>query len=217
MGFQWTEELVHEFLCDPKSPGFAEHWKIRIKEFKQSKQPQKDYEILDSESSIGIAYGRPPLSKNIKSVKRLSDGQVFTVGDKDEYGRVITEFTEHSNEVFARVQGCNGSNGICSDEIKLNVLSKGKKPLFQTEDGVDIYIGDSYYSVTDDFEILHTTNVSYDILTHKPIAFSTEQSAENYIIENKPCLSFKDIVCSYNMVAEERTTLTKLVKSKLGL
>ena len=81
--FIWTEELATEYAawC------LNRHTIKDIDKFKKSKQPKLEWEILTySHFQSGIHAAEPCCARNghckIYSVKRLSDGEVFTVGDK---------------------------------------------------------------------------------------------------------------------------------------
>ena len=158
----------------------------------------------------------------IHSVKRLSDGEIFTVGDKVKFQgngcsdiTIILKFELVNNKVHAH-------SGSASFHI--NFIHHIKKPLFTTEDGVDIYKGDKVWYIN-----LHTNNISknhetvtskyWDFKNYK--YFSTKEAAEEYILMNKPCLSANEVIqyCidNYKTVNDHRTykLLKKLVKSKL--
>jgi hypothetical protein len=126
---------------------------------------EKDYEILTfkynntkghstffTENSDGlwssgspINYSLPWLLKEksnlIHSVKRLSDGEVFTVGE--DYINTTSSFhgvrkIENFNIIRTKMFVNTGSTCLKS-------LGKVKKPLFKTEDSADIYKGDSFF------------------------------------------------------------------------
>lgn len=154
---------------------------------------------------------------NIYSVKRLSDGEVFTIGDKVKcWDGIKTIFdiylhpsSKHELRFWMKNQiGCKLS-GYTLDHIQ-----KSKQPLFKTEDGVDIYEGDEYYYV-DGYYLLRKSISSKTLFTDKR-SFSTKEKAEEYIIMNKPCLSINDI----NFLKTEGfcfwdRKLKELVKSKI--
>lgn len=82
-------------------------------------------------------------------------------------------------------------------EITKNLLSKiFIKPLFTTVDGKDIFIGDSVYAVSDDFQLLYTSYADESDRTIR--SFSTKVAAEKYIEQNKPKYSEKDILEAVN-------------------
>lgn len=151
-----------------------------------SNQPIGDYSIdqfLDSD-----CY-------NIHSVKRLSDGEVFTVGDKVTHkngvckGNIKSFYTTSKNEIALHIENAN---------IFLENWVKLKQPLFTTEDGVDIFEDTNFIWIA-----INNENYSWKINevnsstkfyfgnVHK--LFSTKEAAEEYIIMNKPCLAINDL------------------------
>jgi hypothetical protein len=163
--------------------------------------PYRTYEITNHNS-----YG-------IHSVKRLSDGEVFTIGDtaksKDSIPGKITT-----------IEFCgNGELRIGSARtfyLGINDIDKVKQVLFTTEDGVDIYEGDEYCTVTEQFSIFDFKAGKKHIQSYPNAKlFSTRKKAEEYVLMNKPCLSIHEI-----MIAEEKYFLLyyglkEIVKSKL--
>jgi hypothetical protein len=217
--FQWTDELVKEFEifynkidyaitgCDPIQKG--------IDQFKKSKEPKKEYEILefitpylgendvifkrtmDGDFSVllngfGDIVSEMSLSSNpvvrIHSVRRLSDGQIFTVGDIIVEGIIISF---HLTNIGMGVQ-C-GNVGCL-----LNEVSKVNRCLFTTEDGVPVYEGDKVCLLSTSRWHL-VKNVSSPVNpfygdNHESFKyFSTEEAAKEYILMNKHLLSVNDI------------------------
>jgi hypothetical protein len=171
---------------------------------------------------------------NIHSVKRLSDGEIFTVGDKCKWQGngcsdtgIISYITLENNVIMI-------SNGSCNFHLKF--ISHTKKPLFTTEDGVEIFEGDCnkngkgkrLYQVpflkgedswSDPFKPYHLLILNDHYFRNRPkesLIFSTKEAAEEYILKNKPCLSFNDIsrYLNYNKFGV-RYTILDIVKSKL--
>ena len=74
------------------------------------------------------------------------------------------------------------------------------KPLFTTEDGVDIYRGDNYvYVVIDDNYSIRGNQANVHCGKkdeHK--YFSTREMAQVWVLMNKPCLSVMDVDSAYN-------------------
>ena len=127
----------------------------------------------------------------IHSIKRLSDGEVFTVGDDTNKGTIVS-FQNYTTTCHCRVK--RGKFDIYDGDI--NSLKHVKQPLFTTEDGVDIYKGDNVVPVNlDSLKILYST----PIRTCKSLKdgnykhFSTKEAAKQWIIENKPIYSKKQI------------------------
>ena len=144
----------------------------------------------------------------IHSIRRISDGEIFTIGDNITYNNEKTiiegfnlQFNKYLIADFKKtVSNCIGCN--------INYIQKAKQPLFTTEDGVDIFEGESYYElITPDFHnkpciwnILPTKtrgNINYDQEGNRRngrIWFSTKEKAEEYIALNKPKYSLNDIL-----------------------
>lgn len=96
-GFVWTDKLVKEFIIDrnngkPYAPAYVDSY---INKFKASKQLQQkeepiqegDWEIVSwNHVRTGGVSNMPSMHDNdpveIHSVRRLSDGEVFSVGDE---------------------------------------------------------------------------------------------------------------------------------------
>ena len=152
----------------------------------------------------------------IHSVKRLSDGEVFTVGDKCK----LSNWKEYCTIKYFTIIADILYFGI-EDSFKLSEYPnwynfiKPKKPLFTTEDGVDIFEGNKYWKNNGWLNVklnIAGKDEPY-ILNDKP--FSTKKLAKEYIIMNKPCLSIKDIQDYFTIATTPLPSLIKLVKSRL--
>ena len=209
---------------------FPENWEEVI-------EIKKDYEILSfrdkknhsyfginiftdckTEESLNIYLLYLKSNKvEIYSVKRLSDGEIFTIGDNIQHYQdsrdngIINKFEIQSKTDILLVNFIGDrkeNNNIIKDYKYCNsidVVNHFKKPLFKTEDGVDIY-EDSKGPLK--YDIFPTVDIiTYD-LSHcsmrSPIAsyrdqyndikiFSTLEKAQEYIDLNKPKYSFNDI------------------------
>lgn len=115
---------------------------------------------------------------NIHSIKRLSDGEVFTVGDYTNAGN-LTGFSIYNNSI---VTHHNPSGQDVNDDYFLNGLNHVKKPLFTTNDGVNIYQGDKCYWITTLGNIypIHSCNKT-NSGNMKFKHFSTQELAEKYL------------------------------------
>ena len=152
----------------------------------------------------------------IHSVKRLSDGEVFTVGDVSNIG-IINGFHIKHNLLMVISTISQIGNMLKDIDIK-------KKPIFTTFDNVDIYEGDEYHSI-----LLNCLEYKGLFIAESPNGgkftnpsscktFSTKEAAENFIILNKPCLSLNDIKIASSRPAQYNDfikTIRKVVKSKL--
>ena len=158
----------------------------------------------------------------IHSVKRLSDSEIFTIGDKViGYNNSITKIKtiDLVGEVSLNI-GTDKHEGF-----SLKNLKKAKQPLFTTEDGVDIFEGDNLYSIDNMLNIRKHLlfNARYDdntLLNNRIFFnsdykhFSTKEKAEEYILMNKPYLSLSDVWD--NLKVKDQKEVMKFVKSKLN-
>lgn len=206
------------------------------KRFQVIEEPKKDYEILSwyfGDMNITKEPDGTVREYFIHSVKRLSDGEVFTIGDK------CFPIGEESNNIHP----VDRFDLILDNQLRVNSknwymnidgIQKAKPVLFTTENGVDIREGDNWFSVyapgyTGSFkdwtikERAKNTNLSIWLHDKSIKRFSTKEAAEEYIIMNKPCLSIndvKDILSFYGFNKphyreEVYKDLKQLVKSKL--
>ena len=178
---------------------------------------EKDYEILETRISNN-------LQQVIRKVKRLNDGEVFTVGDfvKETItgrceGWEIKEFSLKDIRCFS-----------CG--VNINNIEKLKKPLFTTKDGVDIIPKSNgefqYWSLKlDNWKISDAPHIlnSNKIIPTKTenlikccnvLRFSTREKAEEYILMNKPCLSINEVK-KHLVYRIEVSKLKELAKKKL--
>lgn len=149
----------------------------------------------------------------IHSIKRLSDGEIFTIGDritgKSDYNCIINSIELNPN--YSQIMFNKLDEGI--DLINARHI---KQPLFKTEDGVDIYKGDIIHLVTKWFEYNAATAGEKTLLLFPGRKiFSTEKIAIEYIIMNKPCLSINDVLSVGQRIIVDEGKLKQIVKSKL--
>lgn len=208
------------------------------------KVEEVDYEVLSFKGSISERlYLKQPngkfvsvgvlhnytfdecISKNltfsIHSVKRLSDGEVFTIGDEirlNDYGTMVIEKMRLTDSNLRIKQGVwfNYEGGSCHSSIPVKL----KTPLFTTEDGVEIRIDDVYYAIEYDFKI-----VEYYLCStpNGDKQFSTKEKAEEYVLLNKPMLSLQDLLSVWGVLGNIEDYKTsplfhsflELAKSKL--
>lgn len=197
--FKWDDETVMEFYNfhrDREGQWTSES----IQQFKESKQPKREWEIIQVASpECGLYYLEGHKMRNndkIYSVKRLSDGEVFTIGDryKNDVGMkeyTIKEFEIRNGEL--RANATEHGFDYFSDLIKI-------KPLIITEDGIGYYAGEkkdiyavpkygqNAYKIDVHPEYYPSLSDTYDVF------FSSKTKAEKYIRWNKPCLSLSEVV-----------------------
>jgi len=197
---------------------------------------EKEYEILSLKYSTNVYTNlrgkifnslllnmKNDSEIKIQSIKRLSDGEIFTVGDKLTEG-IILEITlsKYNNGIYVNTKNYNG--------LPLDECIKVKQPLFTTEDGVDIFEeGTKIFEVNRNFN--HSTNI---IRICKPFNknypvehwfkgtkyFSTKEAAEEYILMNKPIFTATDILLYLdifgNIVKDvQKERVKTIAKSKL--
>lgn len=233
LGF--TTELSHclgtnDFLVCGKrfNPSeFPEFWQEIV---------EKDYEILEIQGKYGSIssykkqYDEDLKDKSIYKIKRLSDGEIFTIGDEIKINlceKRIKKFEIKNNDLIIWFHSLFFSEdkklikdkpgNCCSDYI--HNIEKIKQPLFTTEDGVDIFEGDTVWHTN-----LNTNKKPYSSIVEyiepfTPVKglFSTKEKAEEYIIMNKPCLSLKDVKLKLSSMSDTigMRMLRELVKSKI--
>lgn len=122
--------------------------------------------------------------------------EIFTIGDKTNNG-TISKFEVDSNgiRVFFEEKPKNY-------HVSLNSIKHIKQPLFTTEDGVEIFEGDTVYYIEtkDELELCFKVN-KYIVLKYPGrfvsdkslYSFSTKEKAEKWILMNKPLLSLQEI------------------------
>lgn len=216
--FKWTDELALEFAA--KYDSIQNQLNIGssiLDHFKQSKQQSnKDWEIVSVKyKADGKIYPFNTIGEDnkfeIHSVRRLSDGEVFTVRDKiwhldSNYSVTILEFYTPTNK--------NLMWFICEDDsckdLK-NFTHKHNEPLFTTEDGKDIYEGDVYWIVWGiNFSWERNTAYPNEVKNNEAKYFSTYDASQEYILMNKPCLSLNDFKQKLGCLATDKYLLDEL-------
>jgi hypothetical protein len=152
----------------------------------------------------------------IHSVRSLSDDEIFTVGDNVRHkelrkdGGKIERFTISCDLMVCWFNGTGHE-----------LIHTIEKPLFTTADGKPIYKDDRAWFVDKDFKInfydfIDMGNLAEDLKHYpgKDKYFSTQAAAEEYVINNKPSLSLKDIE-GHVGTDTDWPYITNLVKSRL--
>ena len=93
-------------------------------------------------------------------------------------------------------------------------LIEKEKPLFTTDDGVEVFIGHSFIIVGDDF-IKHKLTACNLPYTQDFKKFKHEYSADEFILWNKPLLSLKDIDKTIKGSLPEFDELKKLAEERV--
>jgi len=175
----------------------------------------------------------------IHSVLRNKDNIIFQLGDNitsNEWSNsykdaTIVRFDKSDVYNGIRVESSNGCNNdlYCINKISKPEPSLDSKPLFTTEDGVDIYEGNECLVINllnwkynrfnaYKFLLFPNDNIVTSEFGKDAKYFSTEEKAKEYILLNKPCLSFGEVKAWFNLPYPERvdklSRLLELVKIK---
>ena len=231
-------KLIKTYPGSPKLGTILTHEELQYCNWNEYYQEvvEKDYEILsvitNNNKFIEKVYNQDATIEpywKIHSVKR-KDGEIFTIGDiVTNKGEIINEFEIIDNKLKVwfihpsyscpskpknnrSITGCGNMNFNW-----LKNIVKIKQPLFTTEDGVDIYEGDYSYGVHNSkFDIVKIKHISTVYVGDNFIEFSTKEKAEEYILLNKPCLSYNEVLKAVSIKNKNTfETLKILVKSKI--
>lgn len=150
--------------------------------------PIKEYEIL--EFDYKNLNRDTSLTQIIKSVRRLSDNEVFSINDITDMGK-ICGFTKQEEVLFVNYEGA-------SRHSLLSFVKKSKQSLLTTEDGKQLYNGDFVYGVSlvaSSGDMILKCRVPFDKYRKRANRkwFSTNEAAEKYINLHKQRFSLKDI------------------------
>lgn len=214
--FQWTDELVKKFANDLFIDKMADD--KAIADFKSSHSASSsgnDWEVL----AYFIEMNATILEKNkngtfgpydakesdiktsslfsIHSVRRLSDGEVFSIGDWCD-----TVIPGKIEDIRVDGKHCTvgGKNWGCPlSRAEKAPIPEEKPVLFTTEDGKEVLKDSTVWCVSRD-----CSRIKEWIATKIPepldgsfIYFSSQELANEYVTMNKPCLSIKDIQSAY--------------------
>lgn len=156
---------------------------------------------------------------DIYSVKRKSDGEIFTVGDE-----IISEIVkkEYHNIISFKISSSNIIQVVCTGNYttELSLCKKAKQSLFKSFDGQDIFEGDNFYKVDINAK---TITIMICISTYKELNsdfkyFKSKEKAEEYLINNAKVLSIADCsnIIDYK-IKETFVNIEKLIKQRLNL
>lgn len=148
----------------------------------------------------------------IKRVKRLSDGQIFTLGDKVKHIEADYIYTIKNIKIHKVFYTRNsdltwkyiGKNQIYIEEHDqkgawLNSVNP-YNVLFTTVDGVDIYLGDTFFIVNRNFRVQQCTGGHFQKERWDKYRFSSREQADKYVERNKPCLCLMDFETALNSI-----------------
>lgn len=208
---------------------YPEFWEEIIKEYEILTFMHKDRTVVHLRSDGFYHY--PHVSSNlstftesdglseeawdIHSVKRLSDGEVFMVGDT----YTNNEYPRFGIRTITNFNVTNGSIYINNTSTELGRWSKCKTPLFTTSDGVDIFKGDTVWGIyVDDHKIFCVkATPSIEVYPWVHSTFSSEEAAKEYIFNITPSISLQDIknyYKEYTKIGNIVNHFSDLIKSR---
>lgn len=191
-----------------------------------------DAKFFDWSEQLLIKEGYP-----INSVKRLSDGVVFSIGDEvrdmiTDTNFTLTEFSTKDTRIFlCGVNIMNVTQRKKPSMAELQPKPKSTPPssstasrevLFTSEDGVGIKEDDQlwYVLINEGYALQSNPANKFDGLNSGYKYFSNEKSAQEYILLNKPCLSVKEtldwmnVYINFHMRDKVSNGFKEYVKSK---
>lgn len=160
------------------------------------------------------------LKWQIKSIRRVSDNAIFTIGDiiKGKSGCIC-----FINEIWL--------NPDCESQILFNHKDEGidlqnaVKPLFISDDNVNIFKGDTIYPVNTymfnpNLPVLIETNDSLSKYGKGYKFLSSKAAADDFILMNKPMVSLNEVKDNAKLISNALgivllEKLKEIVKSKL--
>lgn len=186
---QFWEEIVFEILSFRANTGL-----LRIKDSNGIFQANGDVERKNTTEQHLLNEG----GWDIYSVKRLSDGEVFSIDDKINFRGLYGNNSGHKYDTIKGFElkqdgslGVRYHNGL----VGIEKIQKYKEALFTTEDGVELFGGERVFSVSDILITAVLLNFSVeDFKNTKDKIFAKKEKAEEYILMNKPCLSLNDLL-----------------------
>ena len=160
--------------------------------------------------------------KQTQPIFLTHDGKGVFEGDKVWYVNKesldFDHFTTHANVTFrSDINAYFLTEEAAQDYIHRN------RVLFITEDGVKIFAGSTYWCINTAphlWSLFEQTAKERTMLNKTVKAFSTYETAEKYIIENKPALSineFWEITWMSTSGFNKHTYMKNLVKQRLNL
>jgi hypothetical protein len=247
--FSWTDELVKEFMIyyseidsvvDGVDPILKEAQKFK-QDWEKRNAPIPEYEILSFKykhcgglivdaKTIALKYAlATPDLYSIHSVRRLSDGEVFALGDTvyhvdGLYPVTITEFyqppSERGEMWFYWSSFKETVKNLDNFKKQDSLISPPPKPLFTTEDGWDIYETSNVmlYGANTDTWIPSRLHSALFKKENGWKWFSNEYNRDRYILMNKPLLSINEVMEAHKEnegFIALTSAITSLAKAKL--
>lgn len=207
--FTWTDEQVEKFaglfLYSYVGYDLSNEFRNNCKDVLAAfKKVNSEWEVVAYDTTLLLDENIPADKYAIKIVRRVSDGEIFSVGDVV----MLNDNTWVIERIFKNYRerkGLGYSNDLVLGDIaNAQILKKGKQPQFKTEDGVDIYADSStdFWVVFSDFSYgpydLKTMGNDFMLkmweVDINRRSFSTKDAAKEYVNMNKPVFSRKQVI-----------------------
>lgn len=142
----------------------------------------------------------------LKDTPELKAGEIFYW--KESMGCFIADGIDQTNAGKTFIKAYMKKAVEANQEWFKPKYKEVRKALFTTEDGVEVFEGDSYVPVDEYFELHHmnTAGAIVGVPDYGKGAklFSTKQAAENYIVENAPRLNYWEVIRGIDLVVKEQ-------------
>lgn len=172
----------------------------------------KDYEILEYSQ-----FWHAQLGKEIISVKRLSDGAIIKVGDRDLHDYEVVSIKERDNKIHVEV--CSDIGNMAFPLLKYYEPKPARTPILTSEDGVELFEGEEAFCI---YKLSKKCKIKAGtILPSDPVSsylyFSTCEAAEEYRTWHSYRLCYQDVmdVAGKILPYECAMRFKNLVKSRL--
>ena len=149
-----------------------------------------------------------------KPLKFITEDGVSIYGDMKTYAVAKGDLDIDNPEIYG-----GNSASLKYFYHKENALAyieknKEKKPLFITEDGVEIFEGDEYIAIGINYDFRKVDTVAHDqVYSGDVMRFKYESNADEYIVKNKPVFSYEDFI-RWGNVPYERVIM-QLAKKRI--
>jgi len=176
-----------------KYPGLPDDWEVGMKiglgdnRMYHTPCSGKYNDIIVTHPQKWPKYWKPVIELNYPigtKFKKTYDGKIYTL-----------ETINSSDEVIiTNNPSTNWMEHFSIEEVNrffLNRIWIEHKPLFVTNDEVEIYQEDSFWYVINDMFINYSNSANDKFTPHT--SFSTKEKAEEYILWNKPSYSLNDL------------------------
>lgn len=161
---------------------------------------EKNWEVVHCDYSKGVW--------EIKKIRRKSDGEIFTIGDKVSItSNFLLEKLEANSDDIFEIKRFEPQFGIIRGAVYLehstnfgivdigSIAHAEEKSILITEDGKEILEGDTVYVTNIQANFLSNHSVTKDSIFKNSAFkyFAKKENMDRYIEENKPMYSRKEV------------------------